>query len=226
MIVVIGSPVGRQTEHGIEAGGTAATVARVAASAGADVQLVGKVGEGAAGDAVLLSLAQARVGHVAVLRDASRETPITASAPDADGVLDSIEVTGEADGDGESAVAVAVAQEAAGSSLDSGDLELALRYLPDYRVVVVTETLGEPALATVSAAARWAGAQLIVVVPSGTNGRGMPDDATVLESPPADPDGAFAAVIGAYATALDRGASPAEAFATASVGSGWAAVVD
>ena len=226
MIVVIGSPVGRQTEHGIEAGGTAATVARVAASAGADVQLVGKVGEGAAGDAVLLSLAQARVGHVAVLRDASRETPITASAPDADGVLDPIEVTGEADGDGESAVAVAVAQEAAGSSLDSGDLELALRYLPDYRVVVVTETLGEPALATVSAAARWAGAQLIVVVPSGTNGRGMPDDATVLESPPADPDGAFAAVIGAYATALDRGASPAEAFATASVGSGWAAVVD
>ena len=226
MIVVIGSPVGRQTEHGIEAGGTAATVARVAASAGADVQLVGKVGEGAAGDAVLLSLAQARVGHVAVLRDASRETPITASAPDADGVLDSIEVTGEADGDGESAVAVAVAQDAAGSSLDSGDLELALRYLPDYRVVVVTETLGEPALATVSAAARWAGAQLIVVVPSGTNGRGMPDDATVLESPPADPDGAFAAVIGAYATALDRGASPAEAFATASVGSGWAAVVD
>jgi len=226
VIVVIGSPVGRQTEHGIEAGGTAATVARVAASAGADVQLVGKVGEGAAGDAVLLSLAQARVGHVAVLRDASRETPITASAPDADGVLDPIEVTGEADGDGESAVAVAVAQEAAGSSLDSGDLELALRYLPDYRVVVVTETLGEPALATVSAAARWAGAQLIVVVPSGTNGRGMPDDATVLESPPADPDGAFAAVIGAYATALDRGASPAEAFATASVGSGWAAVVD
>ena len=226
MIVVIGSPVGRQTEHGIEAGGTAATVARVAASAGADVQLVGKVGEGAAGDLVLLSLAQARVGHVAVLRDASRETPITASAPDADGVLDPIEVTGEADCDGESAVAVAVAQEAAGSSLDSGDLELALRYLPDYRVVVVTETLGEPALATVSAAARWAGAQLIVVVPSGTNGRGMPDDATVLESPPADPDGAFAAVIGAYATALDRGASPAEAFATASVGSGWAAVVD
>ena len=226
MIVVIGSPVGRQTEHGIEAGGTAATVARVAASAGADVQLVGKVGEGAAGDAVLLSFAQARVGHVAVLRDASRETPITASAPDADGVLDSIEVTGEADGEGESAVAGAVAQDAAGSSLDSGDLELALRYLPDYRVVVVTETLGEPALATVSAAARWAGAQLIVVVPPGTNGRGMPDDATVLESPPADPDGAFAAVIGAYATALDRGASPAEAFATASVGSGWAAVVD
>jgi sugar/nucleoside kinase (ribokinase family) len=226
VIVVIGSPAGRQTEHGIEAGGMAATVGRVAAAAGADVQLVGKVGEGAAGDAVLLSLAQARVGHVAVLRDASRETPITASAPDADAVLDPIEVTAEADGDEASAVAVAVAQEAAGSSLDSGDLELALQYLPDYRVVIVTETLGEPALATVSAAARWAGAQLIVVVPSGTSGRGMPDDATVLESPPADPDGAFAAVIGAYATALDRGASPAEAFASASVGTGWAAVVD
>ena len=233
MIVVVGSPEGRRSEHGIEAGGTAATVARVAAAAGADVQLVGKVGEGAAGDAVLLSLAQARVGHVAVLRDASRETPITSSAPDADAVLDPIEVTGEADGDAASAVAVAVAEAASGSSevapepsLDSGDLELALRYLPDYRVLVVTETLGEPALATVSAAARWAGAQLIVVVPSGTSGRGMPDDATVLESPQADPDGAFAAVVGAYATALDRGATPAEAFASASVGSGWSAVVD
>jgi hypothetical protein len=197
------------------------------------VQLVGKVGEGAAGDAVLLSLALARVGHVAVLRDASRETPILARAPDTEAALDPIEVGGEDDGDGASLAGVAAAEAASGSSeaapepsLDSGDLELALNYLPDYRVVVVTETLGEPALATVSAAARWAGAQLIVVVPSGTSGHGMPDDATVLESPPADPDGAFAAVVGAYATALDRGASPAEAFASASVGSGWSAVVD
>jgi hypothetical protein len=148
-------------------------------------------------------------------------------------VLDPIEASSEPDGDGASRAAVAVADEASGSSkaapepsLDSGDLELALRYLPDYRVVVVTERLDEPALATVSAAARWTGAQLIVVVPSGTSGRGMPEDATVLESPPADPDGTFAAVIGAYAAALDRGASPAEAFASASVGSGWSAVVD
>ncbi len=71
MIVVIGALLARETESGIVAAGRAATVARVAASAGADVQLVGKVGEGAAGDAVLLSLAQARVGHVAVLRDAT-----------------------------------------------------------------------------------------------------------------------------------------------------------
>jgi hypothetical protein len=54
----------------------------------------------------------------------------------------------------------------------------------------------------------------------------VPEDATVLESPDVDPDGAFGAVVGAYAAALDRGAAPAEAFASASAGSGWSAVVD
>jgi sugar/nucleoside kinase (ribokinase family) len=218
VIVVVGSPEGRRTEHGIDAGGVAATIARVAADAGADVQLVGKVGEGATGDAVLLALTQARVGHVAVLRDASRESAILAGSPDTEAVLDPT--------DGQDDAAIAVADAPVGPTLDAGDLQLALRYLPDYRVVVVADVLDPAALSTVAAAARWSGAQLVIVVPSGSTGRDLPDDATVLQAPPIDPDGAFAAVVGAYAAALDRGATPAEAFTSASVGSGWSAVVD
>jgi hypothetical protein len=219
VIVVIGNPLARQSEKGIVAAGVAAAVGRVAAAAGADVQLVGKVGEGPTGDAVLLSLAQAGIGHAAVLRDAlAAAGAIAPDASDAEAVLDPI--------DGDEPL-VAPADATPGSRpLDAGDLQLALRYLPDYRVVVVADLFDEAALGTIVAAARWAGAQLIVVVPAGSTGSGVPDDATVLEAPAADADGAFAAVVGAYAAALDRGATPADAFATASVGSGWSAVID
>ena len=221
MIVVIGSPRGRQTAHGIAAAGVAVTVGRVAASAGAEVQLVGKVGEGPVGDAVLLSLAHEGVGHVAVLRDASTPTQLESEGADREAVLDAIEADAASD---EPSAAPASAD--VGPALDSGDLQLALRYLPDYRVVVVADALDETALSTVVAAGRWAGAQLIVVVAAGSSVSGLPDDATVLEAPAADADGAFAAVVGAYAAALDRGASPAEAFASAKAESGWAAVAD
>ena len=223
MIVVVGSPVGRRTEHGIDAGGVAATIARVAAAAGSDVQLVGRVGEGPTGDAVLLALAQAGIGHATVLRDASHPTPIARNAEEPDVVIGEIDDDATEPADGRAAEDPAVQGQ---PSLDGGDLQLALGYLPDYRVVVIAEALDESALAPVVAAARWAGARLIVVVPTGTIGHGLPDDATVLESPPIDPDGAFATVVGAYAGALDRGAEPAEAFASASTGSGWSAVPD
>ena len=216
MIVVIGSPRGRQNAQGIAAAGVAVTIGRVAAAAGAEVQLVGKVGEGSVGDAVLLSLAHDRVGHVAVLRDASMPTQFASDVAGSDAVL-------EPESDEPAAPPPSAP---AGPTLDSGDVELALRYLPDYRVLVVADSLDETALATVVAAGRWAGAQLIVVVASGATVSGLPDDATVLEAPAIDADGAFAAVVGAYAAALDRGASPADAFASASAESGWAAVTD
>lgn len=216
MIVVIGSPRGRQTAQGIAAAGVAVTVGRVAAAAGAEVQLVGKVGEGPVGDAVLLSLAHDRVGHVAVLRDASAPTPLVSDETGHDAVLEP-----ESDEPSETHP-----DDAAGPTVDSGDVELALRYLPDYRVLVVADPLDETALATVVAAGRWSGAQLIVVLAAGANAPSLPDDATILEAPALDADGAFAAVVGAYAAALDRGASPADAFASASAESGWAAVTD
>ena len=64
-------------------------------------------------------------------------------------------------------------------------------------------------------AAGFAGARLVLLV-----GRGArrpratsPPDATVLEAPADDDDGAFATLVGAYAAALDAGADPAQAFA-------------
>ncbi|HET9344895.1 MAG TPA: hypothetical protein VFO05_04260, partial [Candidatus Limnocylindrales bacterium] len=111
--------------------------------------------------------------------------------------------------------------DASGSSLDAPDLELALRYLPEYGVIVVGERLGDDALRAVSDAVRWSGAAL-VVVGRADDLAGLSDDATVFAPPDdGDPDGAFAAMVGAYAAGLDRGEDPRAAFeaAQASVGS-------
>ena len=235
MIVVIGSSWARRTDSGTRAAGMAPSIGRVAAAAGALVQLVGKVGEGPAGDAVLLSLAQMNIGHVAVLRDASvvpsGEGEGDDEAGDDDGGDD-----GDDDGDEATDEATDVAADLpeAGRSvghprvsrLDSADIELALRYLPDYRVLVAADPLDESSVEVVAGAARWSGAALIVVVPPGSNAGGLPGDATVLEAPLSDADGAFAAIVGAYAAAIDRGATPTEAFDAASAGSGWSPVPD
>ncbi|MDR3546372.1 MAG: PfkB family carbohydrate kinase, partial [Candidatus Limnocylindrales bacterium] len=88
MLAVIGSPSfvpGLTPDAAGEAGGLAAGVARAAAAAGAEVQLVGKVGDDPAGDAVLISLARGGVGHLALLRDAASATPLRRPDPaDAD----------------------------------------------------------------------------------------------------------------------------------------------
>ena len=76
MIVVIGSPVGRSVDGEILAAGMSSRVALAAARAGATVQVVGRTGDDSTADAVVLDLARGGVGHVALLRDGSRATPI------------------------------------------------------------------------------------------------------------------------------------------------------
>lgn len=230
MIVVIGSPVAQPTAVGLAPGGRAAAVAQTAVGLGSAVQLVGRVGEDAAGDAVLLALAAAGVGHVAVLREPGRPTP---SAPPQTGLPVSPDgpVLGEAmlgdvgrpghggggeDGDEDTAPD--------GLTMDAADLELALRYVPDYRVVVLAADLDPAALAAVVAAAGWAGAHLVALVATGSDGSSLPPDATVLERPRSDPDGAFARLVATFAAALDRGVEPATAFSEASGSAGWAPV--
>lgn len=212
MIVVVGSPhlqVGDAT--GVQrAAGLAAGVAVGAAAAGGDVQLVGKTGDDPAGDVILLDLAARGVGHVAVLRDPSRPTPETA-APDADA-----EPFDEPESDPQKSTETPV-----GPTLEPADIELGLRYLPDYRVVVVADPLPPAALDVVLAASRWSGAALVIVLTHGSDPVDIPD-ATILEAPQGDPVDAFASVVGGYAAALDRGEEPAEAFASASKASGWA----
>ncbi|MDP9482634.1 MAG: PfkB family carbohydrate kinase, partial [Chloroflexota bacterium] len=86
MIVVIGSPRLRRgsPEHPSEAAGLAAGIALAAVSAGRQVQLVGRVGEDPAGEALLLALARAGIGHAATLRDAVFPTSVVLSSGDVD----------------------------------------------------------------------------------------------------------------------------------------------
>ena len=214
MIVVVGSPYLRFRESKQQAAGPTVGVAAAAAAAGADVQLVGKIGDDPAGEVVLLDLAARRIGHVAVLRDPARATPETADA----GATDAAEAEPFEEHDPEPGPTAT----SSGPTLEPADIELALRYLPDYRVLVVAEPLVPEALQVVVAASRWSGAALILVVPNGSEPLDI-RDATVLEAPADDPDDAFASMVGGYAAALDRGEEPAEAFASASTARGWAA---
>jgi hypothetical protein len=194
-------------------------IARAAAAAGSDVQVVGKVGEDPGGDAILLDLAAGNVGHVAILRDPSRPTPATRPAPVDEPAFDD-------GGDRPNADDADQMTTVSGLSLEAADIELALRYLPDYRVLVVADSLAEPSLRVALAAASWNGAALVVIVPAGATQPVVGDDATVIEAPPDDPDDAFAAIVGAYVAAIDRGEEPKEAFASASSTLGWSAVAD
>ncbi|HET9682432.1 MAG TPA: hypothetical protein VFP19_10370 [Candidatus Limnocylindrales bacterium] len=107
------------------------------------------------------------------------------------------------------------------AELEPADLELALRYLPDARVIVLVD---QDDLAEVAAsAARWSGAALIRITSresASSAGRRSGDKAAagagendlVLESPPRDPDGAFAGLVGALAARLEAGEALASAW--------------
>jgi hypothetical protein len=99
-----------------------------------------------------------------------------------------------------------------GPILEPADLELALRYLTNVGVLVLT----------------WNQASLIVLIgPGAPVPGGLPATATVLSSPATDPEGAFGALVGAYAAALDRGVDAATAFRTTVSETGaWSAVAD
>jgi sugar/nucleoside kinase (ribokinase family) len=222
MVVVIGIPFARRIRTEITAGGLAVAIARAAAEAGALVQLIGKVGVGPDGDAVVLAVAEAGVGHAALLRE---PIPVPIAVDEDAGLDRSLDqVAGVADGEDPSPGGEA--QDLASGSLDAADLALGLRYLPDYRVVVVADPLPGDALAAATEAARWAEARLVVVTAAGRELSGLPADATVLESPDEDAEAAFAMMVGRYAAALDAGAEPAEAFSSASAAAGWSAVGD
>ena len=74
MIVVLGrpraaaSPRTRESD-GVRPAGLAAGIACAAAAAGGSVELVGSIGDDPAGDAVVVALGRAGVGHAALLRD-------------------------------------------------------------------------------------------------------------------------------------------------------------
>jgi hypothetical protein len=107
-------------------------------------------------------------------------------------------------------------------ALDAGDVELGLRYLTEFRVVVVADELDEAALRVAGDAAGWNNGTLVTVVPEGQpEPAGLPPDAIILGAPGVDPDGVFDRLVGQLAAAIDAGADPRAAFSEAVAGAGW-----
>jgi hypothetical protein len=214
VIVVIGSPIGRLDDDVLLAGGTASRVALAAAGLGRTVQLVGKTGDDPTADGVILDLARGGVGHVALLRDPGRATPLERVSPD--------EVDDEASPDEPEVAGSVPAGTQPGPALEAADVELGLRYLTDFAVIVLAELVDGETIAVVAAAARWGDARMILVVQAGQAVLDdLPTDVVVFESPPDDPDGAFADLVGAFAAALDEGADPGVAFRSSIASDGW-----
>lgn len=208
MIAVVGLPAYAEVEGEGTAAGLAVEVAAAAVAAGRHVELVGKLGDDGAGDAVVVALGRRGVGHAALLRDAARPTP----------VLTRDETTGE-DGDETSVVVLLPEDPVERPSLEAADVELALRYLSDVRVVAIVGPLVEDAVAAAAREAGYAGAPVVAVTAGGAL-TGVPETATILEAP-ADDDGSFGRLVGRYVAGLDAGAAPAEAFRQAVEASGW-----
>jgi sugar/nucleoside kinase (ribokinase family) len=223
MIVVVGSLAWRAAEPSGPAG-RACAIALAAAGRDATVEVIGRAGDDPAGDALLLALARAGVGHAAVLRDPSRPTPIAAPAPDPDETSSSFADAPAGLGAGGASPAPE------GPRLEAADVMVAMRYLDPTGVLVITDDVPLDALAAAVDEGRFAGTRLVVLLapgtrPGGAVPAGVPADATVLAAPD-EPDaepGAFEALVGAYAAALDRGVSPEAAFASAA-GAGWEAL--
>ena len=213
MIVVVGSPIGRIADGAIAAGGSASRVALAAAAAGHVVQLVGRTGDDPTAEALVLDLARGGVGHVALLRDASRATPLEPE-PAVDLEPDDL--------DDASARPAGEDEAASAPPLDAADVDLGLRYLTDFAVVVLAEPAGPDVVRVVADAARWAEARLVLVVAAGDSvPDGLPADGIVFEAPDSDPDGVFATLVGDFTAALDDGAEPEDAFRASVASDGW-----
>jgi hypothetical protein len=197
MIVVIGSVRLRGSGDDAEAGGLASAIAMGAAAEDARVEVIARLGDDPAGDAVLLALARHRVGHVAVLRDAGSATEVVAGPDDA-AVPDEDETDGGT-------------PRTRGLALEAADADLALRYLPEMDVIVAVH-LDASVLAQALAAASWAETSLIIVVALGSGvPSGIPADAVTLEVDDSD-DSSAGRAIGRYAAALDRGEKARDAY--------------
>lgn len=213
MIVVIGALGLRGTIDEPAVDGLAPEIARAAAAAGARVELISKAGDDPAGDAVLLALAAAGVGHVATLRDPARLTPVRAQPAEP---TDPADPTADAQFDlaSDTQAGTPANAETSGDApptLDADDVSLALRYLTDFEVLVAVHASSD-VLAEAVAAAGWTGARLVVVTESDTEiPAGVPTDALVIAAAADDAEG-VGARIGRYAAALARGDDAAAAY--------------
>ena len=220
MIVVLGRPAlavpssvadGAAAQAGRLAG-LAALIAVEAAARGSSVEVAGSIGDDAEGDRVAVELGKHHVGHAALLRDPAGSTPVA----------------------GREAGAPSAADAAPPPRLEAGDVELGLRYLTEYHVLVLAQALPVDAEAAALDAAAYHGAAVVAIVAAGASaGSRLAEEATVLEEPSAEAgtedeadasvagNSAFAAFIGAFAARLDAGQQAADALREAASGTGW-----
>ena len=220
MIVVVGTPAWQPVAPARPAGRTC-EIALAAAEDGASVELVGRTGDDPASDALVLALAQAGVGHVALLRDPARSTRLDVSqAADPDPEAQRERDRGRPRGPGAAAGRVeGGALPAAG--LEPADVGLGLQYLTSFEVLVVSDDVPAEVVPVCADAATYAGAQLVVVLQAGMPvPAALPPDATVLTTPDED-EPAFARLIGRYAAGLAGGTEPRAAFDDAVRETGW-----
>jgi sugar/nucleoside kinase (ribokinase family) len=209
MIVVLGRPrVYRPEPDGpLAPGGLAVETALAAARGGAGVELVGSIGDDPEGDRIVVELGRAGVGHAALLRDPATRTPLVGQPRDARSL----------------------------PRLDAADVELGLRYLSECRVLVIAAELADEALIQAQEAAAYHGAAVVVVASSGAvDPDSLADEVTLLERPAVEDsesvedavivaadDADFGAFVAEYAIRLDKGETPAQAFAAALGETAW-----
>ena len=183
------------------------------------VELVGKVGNDGAGDAVVVALGRLGIGHAALLRDPARPTPVL--APAAAGRTDAADV------DARAARRRGCCRKTPtrGRASKPPTWNWRFAYLPQAGVIVLADAMAEAATAAGVEGAAFSSARLVVVVPAGAAAPLVPAEAVVLEAP-ADDDGSFGRLVGVFAGALDAGVDPAAAFAEAVSASGWERTVD
>jgi hypothetical protein len=115
---------------------------------------------------------------------------------------------------------------AGASTLDPSDIDLALRYLSDSTTIVMTDPLDARTVQPAADAASWGRGSLVLVLAAGQGvPEWLPEPAIVLEAPAADPEDAFAILVGTFAAGLDAGVDPGTAFAEAVASrAGWTPV--
>jgi sugar/nucleoside kinase (ribokinase family) len=195
VIVVLGRPTVHRPEPDGELapGGLSTAIARWLVEAGASVELAGSIGDDLEGDRVIVELGRAGIGHAAVLRDPSAHTPSTAAAEP----IASIPGRGQ-------------------PRLEAADVELALGYLSECRVLVVADSLDPEALSAALRAAEYHGASVVIVADAGeVDPEELGDRVTLLERPSSDPgDG------GALEAMPEEAAADLEEALTAAPGEG------
>jgi len=98
----------------------------------------------------------------------------------------------------------------AGAAPEPADIDLALRYLPEVRVIVLVRP-ARPLLVAAAAAAAWSAAELVLVDES-PGPDDLPVEPLVLAPPERDDDEAFAGFVAALAVRLDGGAAARRAW--------------